>query len=165
MSPRSDPRQSFSPATPAPFDHAVADVFTLEDALARDLSEALDLQLSDDWAARRARRGTTDLGAHKLALAAHREFFRFNPPAFPRAIALADQAIARDPNYPLPHFVRAVAYLNLPASGAAVRLRRCRRRNNLRCARWNWRRTFRTATQRSRWHPPAHVHDGDGPDG
>jgi tetratricopeptide (TPR) repeat protein len=52
-------------------------------------------------------------------LAAHREFFKFNPPAFRRAIGLADQAIARDPNYPLPHFVRAVAYLNLPPSGVA----------------------------------------------
>ena len=86
------------------YDGDLADVFALQERIARAISDALQVVLSDDQRTRLVDVGTTDARAYALYLQAAAVFNRRDTVRNPEAIALLEKALAHDPR-----FARAVS--------------------------------------------------------
>ena len=88
-----------------------ADVFALQESIALDISEQLQLQLSPDHARELERRQTSNADAYELYLRSN--FYGRNPAreSTERARDYAEQAIAADPDYAPAHVARSRALL------------------------------------------------------
>jgi len=81
------------------FDRTVDDIFDIQDEITKEVVTALRVNLTDGEDARMWARGTKDIEAWQLCVRAYELFVRFNSTDFLEARALAEKAIARDPNY------------------------------------------------------------------
>ena len=81
------------------YDRTVDDIFDIQDEITKEVVTALRIKLTDGEDARMWARGTNDIEAWQLCVRAYELFVRFNSTDFLEARALAEKAIARDPNY------------------------------------------------------------------
>ena len=105
------------------YDRQEADVFQVEDALARDIVAALHTRLAgipaDTTAPALGPHGTTDLTAYDLFLQGRYFFTKGDAPSLWHAVSLYQQAIARDSTFARAHAALAMSYLLLPRYGGA----------------------------------------------
>jgi adenylate cyclase len=80
------------------FDGSLEDVFDLQDQVAISVAGVIEPALQAAETARSANRPTCDLTAYDLYLRARATFFASRSQV-PKALALLDEALARDPNY------------------------------------------------------------------
>lgn len=95
-------------------DHALADLFALQDEIARNVAAALRLRLSGETERTLARRYTDDIEAYRLYLQGR--FYWNNYSAHQdllKAIQYFQAATARDPNYALAYSGLADSYISL----------------------------------------------------
>ena len=81
------------------FDRTVDDLFDIQDEITKEIVTALRVKLTDGEEARLWARGTNDIEAWQCCIRATELFMRFNSVDYLEARALAEQAIARDPEY------------------------------------------------------------------
>jgi TolB-like protein/Tfp pilus assembly protein PilF len=105
------------------YERHAADVFQVQDELARNIAGALNATLtaSDTGAGGTglAPRGTTNLAAYDLFLQGRYFFSNGSPSALRRAASLFQQAIAKDPSFARAHAELAMSYLLLSRYGGA----------------------------------------------
>ncbi len=97
------------------YDREMADVFAIQEEIARSIAAALEVELADAARASLARRRTTSLEAHDLYLLGLHHWNRRSPQDLTRAIELFEQAIEEDPGYALVYAGLAMAYAVLPS--------------------------------------------------
>jgi TolB-like protein len=85
----------------ATYDEKARDLFTMYDAIAAAVTDAIQTKLGAPLDAARPRRTTTDPVAHALYLQGRFYWNRRTPDASQRSVALYEQAIARDSTYAL----------------------------------------------------------------
>ncbi len=83
------------------FDRRYADIFELQDDVARRIAGALQINLTESDVAALERRPTENLEAYELYSKARGEFYKYTPEGNAAAIALYEQALAIDENYAL----------------------------------------------------------------
>lgn len=83
------------------YDRALADIFTLQDEIARSVAAGLRVKLTGDGEQRLARRHTADVEAYQLYLIGKHHLNKRTAAGFQRGIEYFEQAVARDPNYAL----------------------------------------------------------------
>ena len=98
---------------------AGADVLTLEDAISKNVAEAIIPHLTGDEQVRLAKRGTNNAQAHEAYLRGRFYWNMFTEDGFARAIVCYHQAIALDPNYALAYAGLADSY-NLMAGNSGL---------------------------------------------
>jgi TolB-like protein len=81
------------------YDGDLVDVFALQERIARAISDALQVVLSNDQKSRLVDAGTTDARAYALYLQAAAIFSRRETERNPEAIALLEQALKLDPRF------------------------------------------------------------------
>ncbi len=91
----------------------LADVFALQEDLARQISENLRLRLSGEQKQRLTRRYTEDAEAYRLYLQGRYFYYKWNPEAARQAIDYFQQAINKDPGYALAYAGLADCYSSL----------------------------------------------------
>jgi serine/threonine-protein kinase len=110
------------------YEREMSDVFQVQDALARDITAALyptlgngahDTSATARLAAARAPRGTQDLGAYDLFLQGLYSFGQGNAASLWRAVALFQDALAKDSTFARADAALAMTYDLLPAYGGA----------------------------------------------
>jgi serine/threonine protein kinase/tetratricopeptide (TPR) repeat protein len=85
------------------FNRKFADIFAIEEEIAGKIFENLRGKLSGEEVQRLARRGTEDSEAYQLYLKGRYFLNQRRPASLREAIRYFEQAIARDPDYALPH--------------------------------------------------------------
>jgi tetratricopeptide (TPR) repeat protein len=85
----------------ASYDRALADIFTLQDEIARSVAAGLRVKLNGEGEQRLARRFTGDVEAYQLYLIGKHHLSKRTEDGFKRGIEYFQQAIAKDPNYAL----------------------------------------------------------------
>jgi len=100
------------------FDTVTADIFTVEDAIAGRVAEALIPRLGAEERARVVQRSTSDLAAYNAYLKGRYFWNRRTEADFRKAIVHFTQAIAADPGYALAHSGLADCYSLLSIWGA-----------------------------------------------
>lgn len=93
------------------YDRPIANIFAVQDEIARSVAEKLIGSLAGPT---RTRRETSDPEAHALLLQGQVHFNRRTAPAMQQAISLLRQASSRDPGYARAHAALAMAYAALP---------------------------------------------------
>jgi adenylate cyclase len=83
------------------FDGTLEDVFALQDTVANAVASQIEPSIAGAELRRANARPTQDLGAYDLYLKAYQRLRVFDKPSEQEALALLDQAIARDPDYAL----------------------------------------------------------------
>ena len=105
------------------YERQEADIFQVEDALARDIAAALHTRLmgipADTTPPALGPHGTTDLTAYDLFLQGRYFFTKGDAPSLWHAVALYQQACARDSTFARAHAALAMSYLLLPRYGGA----------------------------------------------
>jgi eukaryotic-like serine/threonine-protein kinase len=105
------------------YERHAADVFQVQDELARNIAGALNATLTAaDTGANAtslAPRGTTNLAAYDLFLQGRYFFSSGNPASLRRAATLFQQAIAKDPSFARAHAELAMSYVLLSRYGGA----------------------------------------------
>ncbi len=105
------------------YERQEADIFQVEDALARDIVAALHTRLlgipADTSPPALGPHGTTDLTAYDLFLQGRYFFTKGDAPSLWHAVALYQQSIARDSTFARAHAALAMSYLLLPRYGGA----------------------------------------------
>lgn len=86
------------------YDRDLADVFAMQDEVARSVSKVLQLTLAGDRLF--SRRYTPKIDAYEALLRARHQMFQITPDSLARVQTYLDQAIALDPGYALPHAVK-----------------------------------------------------------
>ncbi len=81
------------------FDSTIDDIFDIQDEITKEIVTALRVKLTDGEDARMMARGTNDVEAWQLCVRAVDLILKFNTTDYLEARALAEQAVARDPNY------------------------------------------------------------------
>jgi TolB-like protein len=81
------------------FDASLEDVFELQDQVAISVAGVIEPALQAAETARSANRPTSDLTAYDLYLRAYAIYFASHPRQMRQALALLEEAIARDPQY------------------------------------------------------------------
>jgi hypothetical protein len=81
---------------PTPFDGTLEDVFDLQDKVASSVAGVIEPELQAAETAGSASRRTSNLSAYDLYLRAHAMSFTYQ---LRQALALLEEAIARDPHY------------------------------------------------------------------
>jgi eukaryotic-like serine/threonine-protein kinase len=99
----------------AQFNRKMADIFALQEEIAREISEKLRLQLTGDERKRLTKRATANKEAYQLYLKGRYWLEKGTPEGFNKAIEYFQQAIAIDPNYALAYSGLADCYTWLPA--------------------------------------------------
>ena len=92
------------------YNRALADIFALQEDLAREISEKLRLRLTKEERQQLTRRHTDDVLAYELYLRGRYHWNRRNVQDLPKAIDYFNQAIARDPGYALAYAGLADTY-------------------------------------------------------
>ena len=93
------------------YERPAADVFALQDDIAREISAKLRLKLTGDQEKRLVKRYTDDPEAYALYVQGRFYWNKRTAAGFERAIALFNEAIAHDPNYALGYLGLADAYV------------------------------------------------------
>ena len=96
------------------YDRPITNVFAVQDEIAREVARELLGSLSGAAAGTLVRNETTDPEAHSLLLQGGVLWNRRTEPAIRQAIALIEQAVARDPNYARAHAWLGLANNTLP---------------------------------------------------
>ena len=109
----SDGRQLWSQQ----FDESFTDIFAVQDTIATRVTDALALRLTGQADRRLKRRYTQDAEAYQLYVNGWFQRTRPSEEGYRRSIEYFDQAIARDPNYPLPYVGLADSYAMLGVFG------------------------------------------------
>ena len=99
------------------FEEEMTSLFAVQDAAARQVAQALDVELGGADRAVLARRDTADVQASQAYLKGRYFWSRFTGEWMGRAFACFQEAVERDPRYALPHAGLADAYLVLGFSG------------------------------------------------
>jgi TolB-like protein/Tfp pilus assembly protein PilF len=89
------------------------DVFLLQDDLSREISEKLRLRLTGDEKQRLTKRYTEDAEAYRLYLKGRYHWNKRNPEGLQKAVDYFQQALNRDPAYPLAYAGLADTYAYL----------------------------------------------------
>jgi TolB-like protein/Tfp pilus assembly protein PilF len=95
------------------YDRPVADVLSIKQAIAREVTEKLRLRLSGEQQQQMIARETTDAEAYQFYLRGRFYWNRRSADGLKRAISEFQQAVERDPNYALGHVGVADCYLIL----------------------------------------------------
>ena len=95
----------------------MADIFALQEDVARDIAKGLRLRLAGDDESKLAKRVTTDPEAYRLFLRGDFEWDKSTIPGWTSAIRFYQEAIDRDPQFAAPHVGVASSYLFLGAFG------------------------------------------------
>ncbi len=101
------------------YDRELADVFAVQDDLARAIVGALRVTLQRPAGETLVKAGTSDLEAHDLYLQGRFHWNRRTYEAMPEAVRYFERAIARDSAYGDAHAGLAEAYVLLPIYGAS----------------------------------------------
>jgi len=86
------------------YDRELADVFAMQDEVARSVSKVLQLTLAGDRFF--SSRYTPKVDAYEALLRARHQMFQITPESLARVQTYVEQAIALDPGYALPHVVK-----------------------------------------------------------
>lgn len=100
------------------FHEDFTDIFTVQDAIAAKVADALAIRLTRQAQQRLSRRYTDDAEAYQLYVNGWFQRSRTGEEGFLRSIDFFEQAIARDPNYPQPYIGLADSYAMLGIFGA-----------------------------------------------
>jgi TolB-like protein/DNA-binding winged helix-turn-helix (wHTH) protein/tetratricopeptide (TPR) repeat protein len=103
------------------FHESFTDIFAVQDAIAARVTDALAVELSGAEHQRLTRRYTSDAEAYQLYVNGWFQRTRGDAESFKRSIGFFQQAIARDPNYPLPYVGLADSYAMLSVYGVMPR--------------------------------------------
>jgi TolB-like protein/Tfp pilus assembly protein PilF len=95
------------------YERPAADVFALQDDIAREISDKLRLKLTGEEAKRLVKRYTDNPEAYALYVQGRHYWNKRNAPSIQKSIDLYNQAIQRDPNYALAYLGLAEAYMVL----------------------------------------------------
>jgi tetratricopeptide (TPR) repeat protein len=95
------------------FRRKFADLFAVQEELAKDIAAKLRLRLTGEDAKRLARRPTQNLEAFRLYTLGRVEWFKWDEPGIRRSIELFNKALEHDPNYALAYSGLADAYLTM----------------------------------------------------
>jgi adenylate cyclase len=101
------------------FDGSLKDVFALQDNVASSVAGVIEPALQAAETARSANCPTTDLTAYDLYLRAHAMFFTSRQRQLRQALALLEEAIARDPHYGPALGFAATCCMHLASDAAA----------------------------------------------
>ena len=93
------------------------DIFSVQDAIAARVADALAVRLTGSEKRQLTHRYTNDAEAYQLYVSGWFQRSRSDAEGFKRAIDYFTQAIARDPNYPLPYVGLADSYTMLAVFG------------------------------------------------
>jgi serine/threonine-protein kinase len=83
------------------YDRRYADIFEVQDDVARRIAEAMQLNLTESEVAAIERRPTDNLEAYELYSKARREFYKYTQEGNAAALELYEQALNIDPEYAL----------------------------------------------------------------
>ena len=100
------------------FDESFTDIFAVQDTIAARVTDALAIRLTGQSDRRLKRRFTEDAEAYQLYVSGWFQRSRQSEAGFRQAIGFFEQAIARDPNYPLPYVGLSDSYAMLGVFGA-----------------------------------------------
>jgi TolB-like protein/Tfp pilus assembly protein PilF len=92
------------------YDRPLADIFAVEEEIAREITEKLQLRLSGDQKEQLVKRYTDNAEAYRLYLKGRYYWNRRTAETLAKAIEYFNQAVALDPNYALPHAGLADCY-------------------------------------------------------
>jgi tetratricopeptide (TPR) repeat protein len=92
------------------YDRRLADVFSVQQEIARDVSRRLRLKLSGEETGRAARRDADNFEAYQLYLRGRHEWHKFTPDSLARSIDYFNRAVAADPAYALAYAGLSNAY-------------------------------------------------------
>ena len=95
------------------YNRQAENVFLLQDDLSREISEKLRLRLTGDEKRRLTKRYTEDAEAYRLYLKGRYHWNKRNPEGLQKAVDYFQQALNRDPVYPLAYAGLADAYAYL----------------------------------------------------
>ena len=98
----------------AQYNRKMADIFVLQEEIAREITEKLRLQLTGDERKRLTKRATGNKEAYQLYLKGRYWLEKRTPEGFSKAIEYFQQAIAKDPTYALAYSGLADCYSFLP---------------------------------------------------
>jgi TolB-like protein/Flp pilus assembly protein TadD len=104
------------------YNRKTADVFEVQQEIARQISDRLRLKLTTEDKQQLAKRPTENLKAFQYYMQAQSSAQRRTPEDLAAAIGFCEKAIAEDPNYALAFAGLADAYANLGARGYAAPL-------------------------------------------
>ncbi|MGE5213502.1 MAG: tetratricopeptide repeat protein [Nitrospirota bacterium] len=104
------------------YDRKLTDIFAVESDIAKTIADALQAKLTGSEKQMMAAQPTTDTTAYELYHKGRSLWERRSGDNIPKAIALYEQAIARDPNYALAYAGLSNAYILLPFFAGADRL-------------------------------------------
>lgn len=100
-------------------DRQAAEVFALQDEVAREILDALEVQLTQEQRRAVAKTYTEDLQAYDLYLRAWDNYWQFNDQSRRQARSLLREALAVDPGFARAHALLAATYTN--QVGASLR--------------------------------------------
>ena len=95
----------------AQYKRKFADIFAIEEEIAREISEKLRVQLTGEERKRITKRATQNKEAYELYLRARYFWTHWTPQDFHKALAYGQQAIAKDAAYAPAHAISASSYL------------------------------------------------------
>jgi TolB-like protein/DNA-binding winged helix-turn-helix (wHTH) protein/Flp pilus assembly protein TadD len=93
------------------FDGSMGEILSVQEEIARDVAEALEIRLSDAAAERIKRVPTANVGAYELYLLGRYSQRQRTPEALDKAVAYQREAIAQDPRFALAYAGLADAYM------------------------------------------------------
>jgi len=100
------------------YDRKLTDIFAVESDIAKAIAEALQAELTGSEKAMMAAQPTSDTTAYELYHKGRSYWEKRSGDNLPKAIALYEQAIARDPKYALAYAGLANSYVLLPFYGS-----------------------------------------------
>ena len=103
------------------FHENFTDIFAVQDAIAARVTDALAVELSGAEHERLTKRYTNDAEAYQLYVNGLFQRTRTDAASFKRSIGFFKEAIARDPDYPLPYVGLADSYALLSVYGVLPR--------------------------------------------
>ena len=95
------------------YDRPMADIFAVQDEIAKDVVEALKVKLLPNQNMARLSGNTTNPEAYRLLLLGRNYFEQFTLEGYQQAKAAQQQAIALDPNYAMAYAALATTQVNL----------------------------------------------------
>jgi len=98
----------------AQYNRKMADIFVLQEEIAREITEKLRLQLTGEERKRLTKRATGNKEAYQLYLKGRFWLEKRTPEGFSKAIEYFQQAIAKDPTYALAYSGLADCYSSVP---------------------------------------------------
>ncbi|MDP6427804.1 MAG: adenylate/guanylate cyclase domain-containing protein [Rhodospirillales bacterium] len=99
------------------YDRELEDIFAVQDEVARNIIEALQVTLNPDEQARLGGPGTDNLEAYDYLLRGRDLLYRFTPEATREAQAMFEKSIALDPEFGAPRWEMAMSLYNQFMSG------------------------------------------------